>query len=109
MGAAGYVFKRAPSEELVSAVLTTAANGVLPLEPSIKQHLETQRDSALSEREAEILAHVAKGAANKVIASELDISENTVRNHMAKILGKLDARDRTEAVVIALNQGMIEP
>ena len=61
----------------------------------------------LSPREMEILKHVAEGNANKQIALILKISEQTIKNHMTSILQKLDANDRTHAVVLALRQGWI--
>jgi DNA-binding NarL/FixJ family response regulator len=65
-------------------------------------------DDVLSDREIEILRGVARGQPNKIIAAELAISENTVKNHIKSILCKLDADDRTHAVTIALKRGYIE-
>ncbi len=61
----------------------------------------------LTPREIEILNYVAQGYANKLIAFELGISENTIKNHLTAILSKLDVKDRTEAVVIAIKHGLI--
>ena len=61
----------------------------------------------LSAREKQILSYVAQGQANKRIATELGISEQTVKNHVTSVLRRLDAKDRTEAVVIAIKQGLI--
>lgn len=61
----------------------------------------------LTPRESEILRHVAQGHANKRIALELGISEDTVKTHVARILAKLNANDRTEAAVIAIKKGFI--
>jgi len=61
----------------------------------------------LTAREAEILNYIAQGYLNKQIAAELDISESTVKNHVTSILAKLQANDRTEAVVVAIRQGLI--
>jgi len=63
--------------------------------------------SPISPREIEILNRVAWGNSNKEIARLFDISENTVKNHLTSIMQKLDARDRTHAVVIALRQGWL--
>lgn len=65
-------------------------------------------DEALSEREMAVLRLVAGGHANKQIAWQLTISEDTVKAHMKNIFGKLDAADRTHAVTIALRRGIIE-
>jgi len=61
----------------------------------------------LTPREIEILNYVAQGYANKLIAVELGISESTIKTHITAILSKLDAKDRTEAVVIAIKHGLI--
>ena len=61
----------------------------------------------LTARETEILDYIAQGYLNKQIAAELDISESTVKNHVTSILAKLQANDRTEAVVVAIRQGLI--
>ena len=61
----------------------------------------------VSSREKEVLSYVAQGYANKRIATELGISEQTVKNHVTSVLRRLHANDRTEAVVIAIKQGLI--
>ena len=76
------------------------------------QDLSTQSEtngliSPLTPRETEILNYVANGLINKQIAAELDISEQTIKNHVTSILRKLNANARTEAVVIAIKQGLI--
>jgi DNA-binding NarL/FixJ family response regulator len=65
------------------------------------------RETPVSRREREVLALVAQGKANKEIGRALSISENTVRNHIANIFGKLGVRDRTEAAVHALKRGLL--
>jgi DNA-binding NarL/FixJ family response regulator len=65
-------------------------------------------DGSLTEREVEILKRAAAGWSNKLIAAQLDISEGTVKTHMKNILGKLHARDRTHAVMIALKRGIFD-
>ena len=62
----------------------------------------------LTQREVEILRGVARGNSNKIVADQLNISENTVKNHVKSILSKLGANDRTHAVVIGLQRGIIE-
>jgi len=69
---------------------------------------EHHADDALTEREIDVLRQVASGNANKMIADNLEISEETVKAHMRKILSKLGANDRTHAVAIALKRGIIE-
>jgi len=63
--------------------------------------------SPLTPRETEILTHMARGQFNKQIALKLNISEQTIKNHITSILRKLDANARTEAVVTALKRGLI--
>jgi len=78
------------------------------ISPEIAQQLASHLGaSLLSEREVEVLQCAAAGNANKRIASQLAISEETVKAHMRSILAKLDANDRTHAVTIALKRGII--
>jgi len=79
----------------------------IPPEIAIKM-AEHHGDDALTEREIEILRQVAAGNANKMIADNFSISEQTVKAHMRNILSKLGANDRTHAVTIALQRGIIE-
>ncbi len=65
-------------------------------------------DDTLTEREVAVLRKVAMGSSNKIIASELNLSEATVKGHMKSILSKLGANDRTHAVTIALKRGFID-
>ena len=65
-------------------------------------------EDSVSVRELEVLQAVSKGKSNKIIADDLSISEHTVKNHIKNILSKLDASDRTDAVVIAIRRGFIE-
>jgi DNA-binding NarL/FixJ family response regulator len=62
----------------------------------------------LSEREVQVLSWVAEGSSNKVVAGKLGISEDTVKNHMRTILSKLEAKDRTHAVTIAIRRGFLD-
>jgi DNA-binding NarL/FixJ family response regulator len=63
---------------------------------------------ALSGREIEVLRMVGEGCSNKIVADRLSISEDTVKGHMRSILSKLNANDRTHAVMIAIKRGFIE-
>ena len=70
----------------------------------LAEHLS---DEALTEREIEVLCQVSAGSANKIIAAELGLSENTVKGHLKNILSKLGANDRTQAVTIVLRRGLL--
>jgi two-component system, NarL family, response regulator len=65
-------------------------------------------EEELTAREVEVLRLIARGNANKEIAAQLSITEETVKSHITRILGKLRANDRTHAVTIALQRGVIE-
>src|SRR5258706_2981286 len=64
-------------------------------------------DDALTPRELQVLEHVAAGKSNRVVAADLDVSEDTIKAHMKNIMSKLGANDRTHAVMIALKRGII--
>ncbi|HEX2954551.1 MAG TPA: response regulator transcription factor [Bacillota bacterium] len=112
-GAQGYLLKDTPPDELVRAIQIVAGGGSL-LPPNVAAKL-IQRinqpiqngQEILTERELEILKYMAKGLANKSIAGELSISENTVKTHIAKVFQKLGVNDRTEAVTTALQNGIL--
>jgi DNA-binding NarL/FixJ family response regulator len=77
--------------------------------PEIAAELaEHVMDEALTERETEVLRRVAAGTSNKIIAAQLSLSEATVKAHMKSILSKLNANDRTHAVMIAMRRGFID-
>jgi len=119
-GAVGYLLKDAPSEKLAEAI-RVAARGETFLQPSVaaKVVAEFARLSRktitaansviepLSEREIEILRLIAQGASNREIAGTLFLAEGTVKNHVTSILGKLEARDRTQAALKAKDCGLI--
>ncbi len=118
-GAKGYLLKGAPREDIFRAVRTVSSGGSL-LEPEVAskllQHISGQGDKSpndtlpepLTEREQEVLSHLALGKKNKDIATELFITERTVKFYVSAILGKLSASNRTEAVTIAVQKGLIE-
>jgi DNA-binding NarL/FixJ family response regulator len=106
-GATGYLVKGMPQEMLVNAVKRVHAGGRY-LPPPMSHALASRMpDSSLSHREREVLGLVAKGKSNREIASSLGITEATVKCHVSVILMRLDASDRTQAVVIALQRGLI--
>jgi DNA-binding NarL/FixJ family response regulator len=107
-GAYGYLLKSILRKELIETI-RIVHGGRKRIPPEIAVELaEHHTDDALAEREIDVLGQVAAGNANKIIALNLDISEETVKAHMRKILSKLDANDRTHAVAIALKRGIIE-
>jgi DNA-binding NarL/FixJ family response regulator len=106
-GARGYLSKNAPREEIVSAIEEVANGGTYFPERILRWMEERDARSSLSAREIEILEMVSKGLTNKEIASVLQISHYTVRNHINHISAKLDVADRTEAATVALRQGII--
>jgi DNA-binding NarL/FixJ family response regulator len=107
-GASGYLLKSALRKEMIDAIRTVfAGRPSIPAEIAI-QIAEHVAADGLSEREVEVLRCVAQGAANKEVAVQLHISEETVKVHMKHILEKLAATDRTHAVTIALSRGIIE-
>jgi DNA-binding NarL/FixJ family response regulator len=111
-GAQGYLLKGAPREELFNAIRVVHSGGSL-LQPIVTNKLLRQisqdnHPDALSPREREVLQLMARGLQNKEIAAELFISERTAKFHVSAILSKLGAGNRTEAVTIALQQGLVE-
>ena len=115
-GARGYLLKDAPREELFRAV-RTVARGESLLQPTVAARLvnrfaelsrRTSPEETLSDRELEVLRCMARGSANKEIATELVISESTVKTHVTNIFQKLGASDRTQAVTIALQRQLIQ-
>lgn len=109
-GATGYLLKDAPREELVRAVQATA-RGEAVLSPAVAGRLMGQvrapAGAALSEREREVLALIARGASNSAIAAALFISEATVKTHLLHLYAKLGVRDRAGAVGEAYRRGML--
>src|SRR5215510_9471010 len=107
-GASGYLLKSMLRKELIETI-RSVHGGKKRVPPEIAVEMaEHHTDDALTEREIEVLHHVAGGRANKMIAVDLKISEETVKAHMKNILSKLGANDRTHAVTIALKRGIIE-
>jgi two-component system response regulator DegU len=122
--AAAYIGKDVSSNELCN-IVRSVAKGEMPIKesigrrPKVAEHILSQFNelsqqqevkeliSPLTSREVEIVNYMAQGFANKQIAAKLNISEQTIKNHVTSILGKLDANARTEAVVKAIKKGLI--
>ncbi|WP_330257400.1 response regulator transcription factor [Nocardia sp. NBC_00565] len=120
-GAAGFLLKDSPAEDLIRAVRTVAAGGAW-LDPSVTgrvlsayrtvRPVATREDSRLAEltaREYEVLELIGRGRVNTEIARELSISEVTVKSHVGHIFGKLELRDRAAAIVFAFDHGVVAP
>jgi len=111
-GARGYVLKDIELHALLD-VVRAAAQGESVLPPAIAtkliEHISAQRTQAnLTRREQEVLCLLAKGLRNKEIASQLNITERTVKSHVANIIAKLGVGSRTEAVSQALKEGRVK-
>lgn len=107
-GASGYLLKSARSDALIEGV-RQAFHGRLKASAEVAERLaERAFFTELSERELEVLRLLAQGESNKAIGAALGVAENTVKNHVRSIMEKLQARDRTEAVTIALRRGVID-
>ncbi len=122
--AVAYLNKEVTAQQLIE-IIRRVAKGEHPINesltnrPKVAEHVlqqfqelssrsESEVISPLTPREIEILQYIAKGYLNKQIAAELGISEQTIKNHVTSILRKLNANARTEAVVVAIRQGLIK-
>lgn len=108
-GATGYLLKDTPREQLVAGV-RAAARGESALSPTVARRLVEQLRSdrdRLSARELEVLAGVARGLSNAAIGRELFIAEATVKTHLLRTFTKLGVDDRTRAVTIAIQRGIL--
>ena len=107
-GAMGYLSKSVQREELTQAI-RKAASGRRHITPEVATLLaEGMSRSRLSSRELDVLRLLVGGKRNREIASSLDITEGTVKLHVSSILGKLAVADRTEAVTVALQRGIVQ-
>jgi len=121
-GASGFLLKDVPAAELVSAIHTVVAGDAVVAPSATRRLIERFLPKAsepvavskaalsvLTGRELEILAQVARGLSNAEIATELHLSEGTVKTYVSRILGKLSLRDRVQAVVLAYETGLVRP
>ncbi|WP_066465184.1 response regulator [Sanguibacter suarezii] len=124
-GASGFLLKDAPPEEMLAAI-RTVHSGDAVIAPSTTRRLldrlitplpqeqlvesaQASAISSLTDREREVLMAMARGRSNQEIASDLFVAEATVKTHVGRILAKLGARDRVQAVVTAYETGLIRP
>jgi DNA-binding NarL/FixJ family response regulator len=120
-GASGFLLKDASANELANAVRLVAAGDAL-LAPGVTRRLIAEfarmggprsptrkQIDGLTERESEVLALVARGMSNAEIADHLVVAEQTIKTHVGRILMKLGLRDRTQAVVLAYESGLVHP
>jgi DNA-binding NarL/FixJ family response regulator len=118
-GAAGYLLKDVTLDQLMSAVRTLAAGGTL-IQPAITERLlravrtapassppATATQAPLTDRERDVLRLLASGYPNREIAAALFLAEGTVKNHVSSVLSKLGVKDRTSAVLHALQNGLL--
>lgn len=111
-GAAGYLLKTSDADELRRAVHAAAA-GEVQLSPGaasrlVREVTTPRSDASLTGREIEVLALLAKGRANKEIARELRIGQQTVKTYVSNIIAKLGVRSRTEAALHAVHSGLVK-
>lgn len=120
-GAAGFLLKDTPADDLIAAIRMVAKGGSW-LDPRVTPRvLQAVRDNrrvggdevpgfkSLSQREVEVLALIASGASNLEIAGALHLSERTVKGHVSSIFTKLGARDRAAAIILAFEAGLVAP
>ncbi len=110
-GAAGYLLKAAPQDEIVAGI-RLVATGQTALSPAVAARLvsrmrEPAASVTLTRREVDVLRLVARGRSNKLIGTDLGIGESTVKTHLLKIFDKLEVADRTHAVTVAMERGIL--
>ncbi|WP_233153557.1 response regulator transcription factor [Kineosporia sp. R_H_3] len=119
-GASGFLLKDAPPEDMLAALRTVHAGDAVIAPSTTRRLLEhlaphgcdpvaLQSVEHLTEREREVLVAMARGWSNSEIATRLFVAEGTVKTHVGRILAKLDARDRVQAVIVAYDAGLVRP
>lgn len=113
VGASGFLLKRAGADEMVQAVRTVAVGQSLLYPEALRDLIRSRPRAtagapALTPREREVLGLVAQGMTNAEIATALVVGVETVRTHVASVLAKLQARDRTQAVVLGYRAGLVD-
>ncbi len=118
-GASGFLLKDAPPEDLLSSIRTVHAGDAVIAPSSTRRLLDRvaalpeptddSRLADLTDREREVLTLMARGLSNQEICAELFLAEPTVKTHVGRVLAKLGARDRVQAVVIAYETGLVAP
>jgi DNA-binding NarL/FixJ family response regulator len=120
-GASGFLAKDVPAGELIAGIRTVAAGEAVMAPPILRWLLdrfaallpdpipEPRGLEVLTEREREVLVHIARGESNGEIARALSVSETTVKTHVGNVLTKLRLRDRVQAVVLAYESGLVRP
>ena len=107
-GARGYLLKGNVHSDLLETIRAVhRGQKRIPPEVAAELAMHTAEDQ-LTERELEVLRLIAKGNANKEIAAQLSVTEETIKSHITHILGKLGANDRTHALAIGVKRGIIE-
>ena len=119
-GASAFVLKEAPPEDILGAI-HSVASGKAVIDPAVVQAVIDELGrrppraelaasiAELTPREREVLSLLARGLSNAEIAAELVVGEGTVKTHVARVLSKLDVRDRVQAVVFAYESGLVQP
>ncbi|HEY2676652.1 MAG TPA: response regulator transcription factor [Steroidobacteraceae bacterium] len=106
-GAFAYVLKGLIRKDILETI-RDVSRGLKRIEPNVAADLaQHQADTSLTPREVQVLTLVASGNSNKLIAAQLQINEETAKTHIKSILAKLDANDRTHAVILGLRRGVI--
>lgn len=121
-GASGFLLKDAPPEDMLEAIRTVHSGDAVIAPSSTKrliehlahvlpaeQRADTSVLDALTDREREVLTEMARGFSNTEIAEHLFVAEATVKTHVGRVLAKLGARDRVQAVIIAYETGLVTP
>ncbi|MEW6875567.1 response regulator transcription factor [Trueperella pyogenes] len=121
-GASGFLLKDAPPDQMLSSIRTVFRGDAVIAPSSTKRlvsylaekaiedrALRPQIVDVLTEREREVLYHMARGLSNTEIGEELDVAQATIKTHVGRIFSKLGARDRVQAVVLAYEAGLVRP